>query len=193
MATGAGASVDLLTGATTQELDMFFSASAVDMDDESLRQALVGVGLAPTAMGVYRDALPGATNIAVLGQAVTDQMFRIHATRLGSARQGAGGRTFLYQWAWRSPGMDGAIGAAHCIDIPFAFDNLDAPGGKHALGTHPPQDLADKAHRAWVNFVTAGDPGWPPYTLDERPTMVFDEESRVVDDPLRVERALFSA
>ena len=193
MATGAGASVDLLTGATTQELNMFFSASAVDMDDEMLRQALGGMGLAPTAMDVYRDLLPGATNFAVLGQAVTDQMFRIHATRLGSARRGAGGRTFLYQWAWRSPGMDGAIGAAHCIDIPFAFDNLDAPGGERALGTRPPQDLADKVHRAWVNFVTGGDPGWPPYTLEERSTMVFDEESRVVDDPLRIERALWGA
>ncbi len=193
MAAGVGERVDLLAGATTQELNMFFAATSVDLDDESLHQALVGMGLAPDSVRAYRDAEPGATNFGVLGQAVSDRMFRIHATRLGSARQGASGRTYLYEWAWRSPGMDGAIGAAHGIDIPFAFDSLDATGGERSLGHDPPQHLADVAHRAWVSFATAGDPGWSPYTLDERPTMVFDEESVVVRDPLRVERALWGA
>ena len=150
-------------------------------------------GSTSDSVRAYRDAQPGATNFVVLGQAMTDWMFRVHATRLGSARRGAGGSTYLYEWAWRSPGRDGAIGAAHGIDIPFAFDNLDATGGERSLGADPPQHLADVAHRAWVNFVTSGDPGWPPYTLDERPTMVFDEESGVVSDPLRAQRALWGA
>ena len=110
MAAGAGASVDLLAGATTQELNMFFSASAVDMDDASLHQALVGMGLAPTDVGVYRDAMPGATNFTVLGQAVTDQIFRVHATAVGSARSRApadvrsctSGRGVLPGWTARS-------------------------------------------------------------------------------------------
>ena len=193
MTAGAGAQVDLLAGATTQELNMFFAVSPVDMDDESLESALVGMGLAAESVRAYRDALPGATPFAVLGQAVTDWMFRVHAVRLGSARRDASGSTHLYEWAWRSPGRDGTLGAAHGIDVPFAFDNLDATGGERSLGADPPQHLADATHRAWVNFATAGDPGWPPYALDERPTMVFDEESRVVNDPLRVERAFWGA
>ena len=91
---------------------------------------------------------------------------------------GADGRTYLYQSAWRSPAMGGVLGAAHCVDVPFAFDNLDAPGVEVALGSEPPQAFADLMHRAWVDFVTDGDPGWPAFGLDTRPAMVFDNESR---------------
>ena len=193
MTEGAGAQIDLLAGATTQELNMFFAASAVDLDDDSLRHALVGMGLTDAAARAYRRVLSDMTPFGALGQAMSDHMFRIHAARLGTARQGAKGRTYLYEWAWRSPGMDGVLGAAHGVDIPFAFDNLDAPGGERSLGADPPQRLADLTHRAYVDFVTAGDPGWPPYNVDERPTMVFDDESRVVNDPFRMEREWWGA
>jgi carboxylesterase type B len=68
--------------------------------------------------------------------------------------------------------MGGVMGAAHCVDVPFAFDNLDAPGAEVALGPEPPQALADHMHRAWVDFVTEGDPGWPAFRVDTRPAMV---------------------
>jgi para-nitrobenzyl esterase len=193
MAAGAGAQIDLLAGATTQELNMFFAASTVELTDDSLRNTFVSMGLADDAARVYKEALPGKTLFAVLGQAVGDHMFRIHASRIGSARHDAGARTFLYEWAWRSPGMDGVLGAGHGVDVPFAFDNLDAPGGERALGANPPQDLADLTHRAYVDFATAGDPGWPSYTADERATMVFDDDCRVVNDPFRTERELWGA
>jgi carboxylesterase type B len=44
-------------------------------------------------------------------------------------------------------------------------------------------------HGAWSAFAKTGDPGWPAYDVDRRPTMVFDVESSVVDDPLGAERA----
>ena len=66
-------------------------------------------------------------------------------------------------------------------------------GVEDALGFDPPQDLADLMHRAWVDFVTDGDPGWPAFTPDTRPAMVFDGESRVIDDPLRLPRSLWGA
>jgi para-nitrobenzyl esterase len=193
MAAGAGGQIDLLAGATTQELNMFFAASPVDLDDGTLRDALVGMGLSDDAVRAYRDAMPGTTPFGVLGQAMSDRMFRVHAARLGASRQRASAHTHLYQWAWRSPGMDGVLGAAHGVDIPFAFDTLDAPGGERSLGADPPQSLADLTHRAYVNFVTDGDPGWPAYVLDARATMVFDDQSGVIDDPFRAERELWGA
>ena len=51
----------------------------------------------------------------------------------------------------------------HCIDLPFAWDLLDADGVETVAGADPPQALADRMHRAWVSFVTDGDPGWPAY------------------------------
>jgi para-nitrobenzyl esterase len=42
---------------------------------------------------------------------------------------------------------------------------------------------------AWIAFARHGDPNhvdlpdWPAYSLDERATMVFDDECAVVADP----------
>jgi para-nitrobenzyl esterase len=48
--------------------------------------------------------------------------------------------------------------------------------------------------RAWVAFARSGNPNhaaipqWKPYSLNERPTMIFDNECRAVNDPFRDER-----
>jgi para-nitrobenzyl esterase len=47
-------------------------------------------------------------------------------------------------------------------------------------------------HRAFVRFITDGDAGWPAYDRDRRPAMEFDDPPRVVDDPLCLQRELFS-
>ena len=38
-------------------------------------------------------------------------------------------------------------------------------------------------HRAWIAFARTGDPGWPAYEPARRPTMRFDREIQVLDDP----------
>ncbi len=189
---GVGASCDLLAGTTTEEFNMVFTLLGGAVDDDAADRALQGTGLSAADTQAYRDSQPSATGTELLGQALTDRMFRVPTEALCAARTGADGGTFLYQSAWRSPAMGGILGAAHCVDVPFAFDNLDAPGVDAALGSEPPQELADLMHRAWVDFVTDGDPGWPSATLDARQAMVFDNESRVVDDPLRLPRALWA-
>ncbi len=47
---------------------------------------------------------------------------------------------------------------------------------------------------AWLSFAKTGSPGhegignWPAYTADTRPTMVFDRESGLQNDPFAEER-----
>jgi carboxylesterase type B len=135
--------------------------------------------------------LPSHTGAGILGQAMTDRMFRVPTDELCRARSGSGGSTYLYQSAWRSSGMGGILGAAHCVDVPFAFDNLDASGVEVALGADPPQALADQMHRAFVGFITGGDPGWPSFGAESSSTMIFDLESAVIDDPLGLPRSLW--
>ncbi len=190
---GAGASKDLLAGTTTEEFNMVFALLGGDIDDAAADQALQQAGLSAEGALAYLNSRPGSTSANILGQAMTDRMFRVPTEELCDAQAGADGRAFLYQSAWRSPGMGGLLGAAHCVDVPFAFDNLDASGVEVALGSEPPQALADRMHRAWVDFVTDGDAGWPAFELETRPTMVFDRESAVVDDPLRLPRSLWGA
>jgi para-nitrobenzyl esterase len=37
---------------------------------------------------------------------------------------------------------------------------------------------------AWLAFARTGDPGWKAYDAKSRATMIFDLESKVVEDPL---------
>lgn len=87
----------------------------------------------------------------------------------------------------------------HCIDLPFAWDLLDADGVETVAGSDPPPALAECMHRAWVSFVVDGDPGWPAFRLSStdgdgdgeigpRATMRFDQTSEVVADLLGPER-----
>ena len=81
------------------------------------------------------------------------------------------------------------LGATHALEIPFAFDNLHQPGVDVFIGEGPsPQRVASAMHGAWTNFIRDGDPGFPPYSLDQRQTMVFDDTSVVVADPDAEER-----
>ena len=38
-------------------------------------------------------------------------------------------------------------------------------------------------HQAWIDFIRDGNPGWAEYDLQDRPSMRFDTESLVVNDP----------
>ena len=60
--------------------------------------------------------------------------------------------------------------------------------------------LADKVSDAWIAFARNGDPNtpklprWPAFNPKDRPTMVFNNESKVQNDPIREQRiAMFGA
>jgi len=54
-----------------------------------------------------------------------------------------------------------------------------------------PQHLADTMHDAWSAFIKTGTVYWPGYTLTHRTTMVFNDTSATVDDPMSEERAIW--
>jgi para-nitrobenzyl esterase len=60
-------------------------------------------------------------------------------------------------------------------------------------GAAPPRFLAAAMHGAWTSFIKTGDPGWPAYRAPERSAMIFDEQSRVEPDAMRLEREVWLA
>jgi para-nitrobenzyl esterase len=96
--------------------------------------------------------------------------------------------TFLYEFGWRSPVLD--LGAAHAVEIPFVFDNLQA--GAELLGAGAPVKLAADMHATWIRFASTGDPGWQPFD-SSYPVMTWDGRSaEVVADPRGDERACWA-
>jgi len=46
--------------------------------------------------------------------------------------------------------------------------------------------------KTWATFARTGKADWAPYTADKRTTMVFNDDSRAVDDPDKDIRPLWS-
>jgi para-nitrobenzyl esterase len=107
------------------------------------------------------------------------------------ARANANAPAYAYQLDWRAPAEGGIFGAPHTLDIPLVFGNLEASsyiGERTAEGEAMSRVMMD----ALLRFARTGDPGWAPYTLAERTTMIFDNRSRVETDPRRAEREFFA-
>src|SRR3546814_8956007 len=50
------------------------------------------------------------------------------------------GKTWLYEFDWRSPACDGELGACHGIEMPFVFKTLPTVSGPRGLaGMGPPR------------------------------------------------------
>lgn len=163
-----GADVSLLLGCTAHEFNVL-----PDLPETPPPPELLGfLGLVPARAETFRAAYENLRPDTYFGQALTDATFRFPAVSVADARAARERPTWLYEFTWTSP-VNGA--AFHCLDVPFAFDLLDAKGVTEAAGTAPPQALADAVHRAWVAFVRDQDPGteWPLYSADERAVMVW--------------------
>ena len=95
---------------------------------------------------------------------------------------------YMYLFTWQSPIMNGDYKAIHCMEIPFAMNNIArceemTGGGKDAYA------LADKMSQSWINFARTGDPNhkglpsWPKYNSSVGATMMFDNTSTVRNHP----------
>jgi para-nitrobenzyl esterase len=112
-------------------------------------------------------------------------------------RAAQGSPAYAYQLNYRSPLEGGRYGAMHTMDIPLVFDNIAQPHSLTGTGIDA-QKTADRMSDAFIAFARSGKPNhaglpqWRPYELDRRSTMVFDAESRLIDDPRGAERKLFA-
>lgn len=113
------------------------------------------------------------------------------------ARQPAGAApTWAYQLDWGSPLDGGRFGAFHTLDIPLVFDTVALPASRTGGGADA-RALARTMGDALLAFARHGDPNhaglphWEPYRLPRRQTMLFDQSSRLADDPRGGERALY--
>ncbi|MHA4813812.1 carboxylesterase/lipase family protein [Streptomyces aculeolatus] len=171
LADGPAAGVDLLIGTNTEEGNLYLVPQGVFDSTTAADVHALAARVHPdpdSALAAHRtarpDATPGELCSAVLGEA----LFAAGTARLAQAHARiSGGRTHLYSFAHRSTALDGRLGAAHTVELPFVFDTADAPwlhGDTGLLGPAPaPPGLAARIHGAWIDFAATGTPGWPPY------------------------------
>jgi para-nitrobenzyl esterase len=169
LAKGAGAEIDMLIGTNAEELSML--GVMVGMA-KALPRFLVTFLLhrnhphARAVLKTYGMGRKGTPPIQALSLAASDLYFRARGRLFAEKHQG---RTHYYEFDWRSPALDGALGAAHGMELPFVFDTLaTASGPKGFCGPSPPQSLADSIHAIWVRFATDGALDWPEFEAKGR-------------------------
>ncbi|MEU2295513.1 carboxylesterase/lipase family protein [Streptomyces bacillaris] len=173
--TGAASGVDLLMGTNTEEYRLWFVPSGLTerIGRLKLRLALLKFGVPNATARIYRANRPDATPGELLGALATDLLLRAPLNRLADARVGAEGATYVYEFGWPTPVQ--RLGACHALELGFVFDTLAHPDTRALTGPDAPQELADAMHRAWVDFATTGDPGWPSWDA-RRPVRFFGAE-----------------
>lgn len=105
---------------------------------------------------------------------------------LAEAHTAAGGRAYVYELAWPAPGMGGALGACHGLDVPLVFGNLDRGQPAVLIGETPSPEaeaLSVRMRAAWASFAAHGDPGWPAYDIGQSLAQIFDTRSVVTAYP----------
>ena len=171
IAAGASHTIDILAGNNSEEAGLLLTPGnkIAKLPKWLVYFVVRRTGLPLAGVRAYFRAQPKAKASAVLVSILTDWLYRLPVLRVAEVHP----RTRVYEFAWRSPAFDGAMGAFHGVEVPFVFDNLDSPAWAVMTGGIAPQSLADEVHGAWVAFAATGDPGWERYTPETRTAKRF--------------------
>jgi para-nitrobenzyl esterase len=145
-------------------------------------------------IALYRAGRPDRSNVELLQIMASDASIRRNViTQAERKSQQAGAATYLYYFTWQSPVRDGLLRAYHCLDIPFAFNNVDVCSAMVGAGQNR-YALATRMSTAFANFARSGNPthadlpAWPAFDTAQRATMVFNDNPALVNDPYGKER-----
>ena len=191
------AKIPLMIGTNKDEMNLFFGMApwAEGLTEDKLPDAarqFLG-DRTGAIVPAYRAAEPKASPRDLVLRIATDQSIRMPSLTIADRKVAQhGAPVFVYLFTWETPVASGKLGSCHALEIPFVFDNLDKT---RLTGDAPTRGvLAEAMSRAWIEFAYkdnpnhAGIPNWPAYSSATRPTMIFDLQCRVENDPLGAER-----
>ena len=176
---------------TTLE-DAALALTNFDLDDASLKKLLAQrfkeKGDEIYALYKRSSWTEKKTPYLVQAQIFTDSGFRRGAITQAERKAALGkAPAYMYLWTYSSPGFDGKFGAVHGTDVSASFNNYrDGIGG---TGSHQQRALWNTFASAWVAFAKTGNPNnpntpnWPTYETAKRATMIFDNNTRIENDP----------
>lgn len=198
------AAVPLLIGTVEEEINFFPGTPLDPIDDADLHKRVKQTTRTDDAgadriIATYKKGRPAKSNVEIFQIIASDAGFSgsVHTEADRKAAQGKG-PVYKYYFTWQSTARDGKLRAFHTIDIPFVLENVDAGESMTGKG----QDryaLSDKMSAAWAAFARTGNPNakglphWPAFTTDQRATMIFNDECKVVNDPYKEERLAIAA
>jgi para-nitrobenzyl esterase len=205
IAKGSARDVDLIIGTTAQEMQLYHLSSAIP----DIPEAIIPHTVAPRLPGSPEEGLAQAQELmrlyddaALVGKdrffaVETDASLFVPAAQLASSQSRHNAATFMYRFDWRSPMLDGRLGACHALDIAFALGTLERVPEFAGQGERP-ERVAHAMQSAWASFARSGSPAcdatgpWPAYETGRRDTLVLDDPCRLVSAPSEERRSAWA-
>ena len=188
---GSADGVATLVGSLDEELKLLAAAGPADPMSEEAATAMFGM-MHPdpeSAYATYRAARRerGEDDSAdeIFVAAIGDVMLRIPGLRLADA-QTSRAPTYAYLFDWKSPGMNGALGSCHALELPFVFGTHDT--APEFCGSGPVADaFSELTMDTWLAFAKTGNPATtgaeaPTWDADAKPIQVLGDNPRVEHD-----------
>jgi para-nitrobenzyl esterase len=192
------AGVPVMIGTNKDEATLFLFADPRFGDyteaDLAKRARQVAGDKADALVAAVREAFPdySPSHLTAMVQSVgmfwADSITLAERKHAQSAQVGGAAPAFMYLLEWETPRGRGRLRSPHALEIPLMFDNVET-ARNFVGGGDEPQRMADQMSEAWLAFARTGNPAtaalpdWPAYDPQRRATMVFNLESRVVEDP----------
>jgi para-nitrobenzyl esterase len=185
-----------MLGSTRTEMTLLSDEAAFSLDEAGMHTRVKGLigAESESVIDTYRKLTPRATPSELFFLIASDYRYGAPVMKIAERRAALGkGPVHLYYFTWETPVEGGRLHSPHTIEIPFAFDNVQISRGLTGGGADA-MALADKVSDAWIAFARTGDPNtpklphWPAFNAAERPTMVINNQSKVVSDPIREQR-----
>lgn len=191
-APAVSADVPILIGYTKDEMALFMAAEPWfgSMSEDQLKQFVGFSGpKAPAVIEAWRKLRPDYSP-TYLFVAMVSSTFAMGGSITLAERKAAQHAAPVYMWemVWETPVAGGIFKSPHCMEIPFMLDSwrrVPQFVGPAKQAEHMARQIAG----CWVAFARTGVPNgpatppWPPYDPDTRATMVFDNTSKIVNDP----------
>ena len=200
-ATEVSADVPVIIGNNRTEMTLFADPAAFSLDENGMKARAKNLfgGRAEEVIDVYRRANPKATPSDLYFLMWTDDPTTIFSNNIAERRAALGkAPTYRYRFDWETPALDGRLMSPHTLEMPFVFDNVQVAPGLTGGASPAAVALAARVSEAWIAFATRGNPDskksglppWPAYDSERRATMLFNNESKVVNDPAGEERKI---
>jgi len=196
---GSAAPLPLLIGTNLDEWKLFsmMDPSALKMDESMMADRLkffIPSRHVKEITRAYRKARNGRGDLTspfeLVSAVLSDFVFRIPALQMTEEHQRRGMPVYNYLFTWKSPALDGLLGACHALELGFVFGTYDA----QFCGRGSDADrLSQRMQDAWLAFARNGNPTcpslgeWPEYG-EQRHTMLLGSDCRLQEAPYEEER-----
>jgi para-nitrobenzyl esterase len=190
------ADVPLIIGTNRTETTRLIGArdaTTFALDEGGLRRRLLDYYPADAVDEViasYRKVEPDTSPSELFFVISSDAQFLPGSLQIAERKSAAGrAAAYMYYIDWRTPVDGGRWGSPHGLEIAFVFDNVDKTLSMTGPPTVRTRAISDQMSSAWVAFARTGRPQgariptWPAYDAARRSTMIFGDNTRVVEDP----------